>query len=372
MKISKIIFFIICLISVNVFTQENVTVGKYQKLQSKILGGEVTYLEHLPEGYDKSNKEYPVIFMMNGQDIPTFAHAAATLDYLSNDRIPDIILIGISNTGAAQTSIACPDDSGKIKGADNFYNFLEKELLPEIKKNYRTNDYKILMGQSNMGIFVLHTFVNNPDLFNAYIVSSPMLKWCPDYYLSKTKELFTTNKTLKKKLYVSYGNLDYVEVLSHIDAFEEILKKQSSKEFEWKLDLIENCGHVPQVTLNNALLFFFSECTFTPELKKLNVEEIKTHFQKLSKEYGFTVQPKGGVLFDMVYDLRSEKNYAKAVDISKYLVSLYPNSAMYYYGLGVVQYLNEDKESAKKNLEESLKIDPDFTRAKQLLEKLSK
>jgi enterochelin esterase-like enzyme len=66
-----------------------------------ILGGEVTYLEHLPDGYDKSGKTYPVIYMMNGQIISQFANDAATVDNLSNDRIPDMIIIGISNEGSA-------------------------------------------------------------------------------------------------------------------------------------------------------------------------------------------------------------------------------------------------------------------------------
>jgi predicted alpha/beta superfamily hydrolase len=362
---------LICFIQINLTAQDSVTIGKYRKFESTILGGEISYIEHLPEGYGKTEKDYPVVFMMNGQDISAFANAVATIEILSGERIPDMILIGISNTGIAQNSWACPDDSGKVIGASNFYNFLEQELLPEIQKNYRTNNYKILMGQSNSGLFVLHSFFTNPDLFNAYIIASPMFGWCPDYFLNRTTTFLDSNKTLKQKLYISYGDLDYVEVLNHIQTFNDILIKQSPKGFMWQLDLIENCGHVPQSTLNNALLFFFSECTMTAERKKYSVAEIKSHFENLSRKYGFIVNPKAGILFDMAYDLRNGKQYDGAIALLYYLISLYPNSAMYYYALGHTYYKKGDMESAIESLKESLRIDPKFVRSEQLLTKIN-
>ena len=319
----------------------------------------------------KTEKDYPVVFMMNGQDISAFASAVATIEILSAERIPDMILIGISNTGIAQNYWACPDDSGKIPGASKFYNFLEKELLPEIKKNYRTNNYQILMGQSNSGLFTLYTFFTNPDLFDAYIVASPMFGWCPDYFLNHTKSFLDSNKTLKQKLYISYGDMDYIEVLSHIQAFKDILTQQSLYEFEWQLDMIDNCGHVPQSTLNNALLFFFSECTMTAERKKYSVVEIKSHFGNLSKKYGFNVYPKAGILLDMAFDYKSVKQYDRAIELLNYLISLYPNSAMYYYALAHTYYKKGDMQSAIQSLKESLRIDPKFVRSEQLLTKIN-
>jgi hypothetical protein len=47
---------IACMIQTGLCTQEEVTIGKYRKIGSRIPGGEVTYLEHLPDGYEKSDK----------------------------------------------------------------------------------------------------------------------------------------------------------------------------------------------------------------------------------------------------------------------------------------------------------------------------
>jgi hypothetical protein len=359
------------LIQTTMFSQGDISIGKFKKFQSGILGGEVTYLVHLPDGYEDSGKDYPVIYMMNGQSVAAFANAASTLDNLSNERIPDMILIGISNTGVAAGFRSCPDDSGNLKLGDSFGKFLKEDLMPEVRKNYRTNDYKILFGQSNTGLFVLYSFLTQPDLFDAYVVASPMFGWCPQYHIDKTREFLKNNPSLNRKLYVSYGNLDYVEVLRYIDDFKEVLK-QSPAGFQYKVELIDNAGHVPFITLNNALLNFFSECTLNAERKELSIPEIKSHFEKLSSDFGFKIVPKAGVLFDMTIDKKNEKEFERAIDLFKYLISLYPGSEIYHYVLGQTFLQKGDIDLAKVCFNESLKINPDFPQAKRELDKLNK
>src|SRR5512138_1769665 len=111
---------ILCLINFTLLAQDDVIIGKERKFQSQVLGGEVTYFVHLPDGYDKSGIDYPVIYMMNGQSVTSFANAASTLGNLSNERIPDMILIGISNTGVAAGYRSCPDELGNVRSGDSF------------------------------------------------------------------------------------------------------------------------------------------------------------------------------------------------------------------------------------------------------------
>ena len=366
-----ILLFFLWWMCVNLFAQDSVTFGKYRKFTSAILGGEVNYLEHLPDGYEKSGKTYPVVFMMNGQIISQFANYAAALDNLSNDRIPDMILIAISNEGPAGAYWSCPDDSGHVKGGNTFCTFLKDELIPEIRRNYRTNGYQILAGQSNTGLFVLYNFLFHPDLFNSYVVASPMFGWCPDFFLNKTRTFLKDNPGIRKKLYISYGNLDYVQVLKHVNDFSEVMK-QSPAGLEWKLELIENASHVPFSTLNNALLFFFSGCTMNAERRRLSVPEIKAHFEGLSKEYGFKVNPKPGVLIDMAFDLGDEGKTGQAIGIMDYLISLDPGSEVNFYCLGRLLQKSGDIESAKANYSKALGINPDYDPAKAALKKLNR
>jgi predicted alpha/beta superfamily hydrolase len=339
--------------------QDDVIIGKYRKFDSAILGGEVTYLEHLPNGYEKSGKTYPVLYTMNGQITSQFANDAATLDNLSNDRAPDMILIGISNSGMAGNYWSCPNDSGFVIGGEEFSAFLKDELIPEINKNYRTNGYQILAGQSNTGLFVMYSFLSYPELFNAYIVASPMFGWCPDFFINKTKSFLAEHPDLNKMLYISYGDLDYVQVLHYINDFKDILK-QSPENLKWKVELINNASHVPFATLNNALLFFFSGCTINAERRNLSVPELISYFETLSEEYGFPVYPKAGVLFDMTFDLADEQKTDQAIDMNKYLISLYPDSEFYFYYLGKLYQKKGSVELAKENYNKALGINPGF------------
>jgi len=360
---------IVCLLQLGIEAQDTVSIGNYRKFKLIRLGGEVTYLEHLPDGYEKSGKTYPVVFIMNGQNVSQFANDASTIDNLAGERIPDMILIGISNTGIARLGLACPDDSGYVKNAETFCSFLADELIPEISRKYRTNGYRILSGQSNTGLFVLYHFLSHPDAFNAYVIASPMLGWCPDFFLKKTGTFLETYPQIRKKLYISYGDLDYVQVLRHVSDFREVLK-QSPAGLEWKLELISNTGHVPSITLNNSLLFFFEGCTLTPDRKKMSVAEIKSHFEKLSLEYGFTVVPKAGVLFDMAYDFADEGKTDQAIGINKYLVDLYPESEIYVYYLGKLYQKKGETLLAKESYSKALKINPEFEAAKKALDQL--
>ena len=349
--------------------QEDVSIGKQWKYYSGFLDHDVSCLVHLPDGYYSSGKDYPVVYMINGQSISSFANASATIDNLSSERIPDMILIGISNTGLTRNSISCPDDSGKVKSADLFCRYLEEDFIPEVNRNFRTNGYRILFGQSNDGLLVFYCLMNMPRLFNSYIAASPMIGWCPLYFQDLISCYLRHEPARKEKLYVSHGDLDYVEVSGYINDFKTALDKAPSV-LQYRVDLVGNSGHVPYVSLNNALLYFFSGCTLDEQRKKLTIPEIKSHFSKLSDEYGFTVEPKAGVLFDMAIDRKNGKEFERAIDLFKYLISIYPGNAIYHYVLGQTYLEKGDANLARESFREALGLDPGFIQATVALGKI--
>lgn len=361
---------IFCALQIGLNAQEEITIGKYQILESELLGGEVTYLVHLPKGYEDTNKDYPVLYIMDGHSISTFANAVATIENLSFRRIPEMIIIGISNTGVARKMLFCPSGPHVTdKYEEIFYDFFNKELIPEIQNKYRTNNYRILSGQSSTGLYAMYNFLFYPELFDAYIVRSPLFLGCPKFYLSNTKSFLQENKEIYKKLYISYGSMDRKEVLDHMNELEEMFK-QSSESLKWKIEKIENSGHIPYVSLNNALLFIFSETTMTPEMKQWSVTEIKTHYEKISKEYGFNVNPKIPELFDLANDLKFKRRFDEAIELFEYLISIDSSSEHFFYFLGQTYQQNGNFELAKKNYNEALKINPNFDMAKFGLRKI--
>lgn len=82
-------------------------------------------------------------------------------------------------------------------GADQFIQFIEKELKPAIQTKIKVNTrQQSLFGHSFGGLFVLHTFMKHPETFQRYIAASPSL-WFDNYALPNRQVDWLNNKANK-------------------------------------------------------------------------------------------------------------------------------------------------------------------------------
>ena len=82
-------------------------------------------------------------------------------------------------------------------GADQFIQFIEKELKPAIQTKIKVNpQQQSLFGHSFGGLFVLHTFMTHPETFQRYIAASPSL-WFDNYALLNRQADWLNNKVNK-------------------------------------------------------------------------------------------------------------------------------------------------------------------------------
>ncbi|MDP4203520.1 MAG: alpha/beta hydrolase-fold protein, partial [Bacteroidota bacterium] len=213
-----------------------VTTGYSLKFHSNILSEDRTINISLPEGYEKSTKKYPVLYMLDAQW--NFNHTAQNLGWLSNSdikSIPQTIVVGIVTGGDRREHdlTPTPGNSRKGGGADSLYRFIKEELIPFVEKNYRTYNYRLLGGVSYGGLFVMNAFVKDPLYFNAYLSLSPSMWWDNNIMLNKTQELLAKTPDFPTRLYLTMAN----EGLSMgVDSLDALLKKYSPKNFAWKFD----------------------------------------------------------------------------------------------------------------------------------------
>ena len=176
----------------------------------------------LPTGYDKNlRKRYPVVYCLDANAY--FDHVAHFIQQASKKRELDVepILVGIGYENAyIMDSLrvrdytfpqALPSDSLPVSGGgEQFYKFLEIELLPYIDKKYRTDTAnRSIMGHSFGGYFtcyaMLHGITKYP-LFNNYIAASPSLWYHNNYLFDQFKLLASPDSgTIKLKLFLSMG-----------------------------------------------------------------------------------------------------------------------------------------------------------------------
>ena len=239
-------------------TNGSITIGDYIKIHSDVLREERIVLVSLPEDYRKSEKTYPVLFKLDG-DKDNFLQASSAADYLSDmtDDAPEPIIIGIENTDRYRDML--PDQK-----ANSFIQFISTELIPFVNRNYRTNGFRILSGQSLSSLFALYSFLEQPDLFDAYILGSfglykESLAVLFDNELKRNSQL----KSLGKKyLFVGNGKLDTNDpdgtITKRGDQFLELFKQTVPESVIMKRKVYDEEGHVPFPTVYDGLKWIYS------------------------------------------------------------------------------------------------------------------
>jgi predicted alpha/beta superfamily hydrolase len=236
----------------------SITCGNYRKIYSNVLHEERILLISLPEDYGKSDKTYPVLFKLDG-DKENFLQAFSAAFYLFDmiDNAPDPIIIGIENTDRNRDML--PDQK-----ANYFIQFIHTELIPFVDRNYRTNGFRILCGQSLSSLFALYSFLEQPDIFDAYILGSF------GFYKESLSVLFENelkrNSDLKsigtKYLFVGNGKLDKNDpdgtITKRGDQFLELLKQTVPSSVIMKCKVYEEEGHVPYPTIYDGLKWIYN------------------------------------------------------------------------------------------------------------------
>ncbi|OAB33032.1 hypothetical protein PGLA_26045 [Paenibacillus glacialis] len=87
-------------------------------------------------------------------------------------------------------------DLGSHGGAENFLAFVEEELKPYVKMHYPIDASKqCLFGHSLAGYFTLWVKFTRPELFQAYLSSSPSV-WWNDHELLMYAQKYAVNTTV--------------------------------------------------------------------------------------------------------------------------------------------------------------------------------
>lgn len=203
-------------------------VGNYTEIQqlvidSTVLAEQRNLVVYLPEGYQNNKDRFPVLYITDG-DIQG-PHTAGTLDYLAKfDQTPQMIVVGIVNppqTRVRDLTVTSADkqNTQQLDNADRFLAFIDQEVIPLVKQQYRTLDYQALSGTSHGGQFAINALVKRPGLFNGVIAISPSLYWNKNQML-KLAELAMKRRQLQGRLFVSIAN----EEAAMTEPFQEFVE----------------------------------------------------------------------------------------------------------------------------------------------------
>jgi predicted alpha/beta superfamily hydrolase len=339
-------FALLLLISAAVIAQPATGTVKRFSLKSTVLGEDRIVLVRTPVGYETNKESYPVLYMTDGD--AHMGHTAATIEFLTrNGRIPELIVVGVTNTDRTRdlspVKSSQKNPAGELQfptsgGADNFLKFFETELIPEIEKTYRVQPYRVLAGHSLGGLFAVHAMVSKPGLFNSYVAVSPSLQWENQTTLKRAEEFLKNQKELNVSLFTSLGN-EPGAIGESFDAFREVLAKTNIKGFAWQAERMDDEDHGSVVLRSHyaGLRKVYEGWQGPRDLKSGAIigglKGADAHYAKLSERFGYKIPVPEALINQMGYQFIFDGRPDEAIAVFKANVERYPNSANVYDSL---------------------------------------
>jgi uncharacterized protein len=224
-------------------------IGETFTIDSRILGETRRLNAYLPPGYAEAPQgRFPVLYMPDGGIAEDFLHVAGLVQVsVGNGTMRPFILVGIENTQRRRDMTGPTENANdkkiapRVGGSAAFRSFIRRELMPGVKARYRTTNETAIVGESLAGLFVVETFLLEPDLFDTYIAFDPSLWWNNQKLVADSAGRLRTWQKLEKRLYfASSAEKGIVEVTQR---FADTLTKNAPPGLHWHYEKMPDEKH---------------------------------------------------------------------------------------------------------------------------------
>lgn len=189
-------------------------IGETFAIDSSVLHEKRRINIYFPPGYSAAGpRPLPVLYMPDGGMAEDFLHVAGLVQVsVGNQTMRPFLLVGIENTERRRDMTGPTDNAEdrkiapRVGGSEAFRRFLRTELMPQVRQRYRTTAETAIVGESLAGLFVIETFLREPDLFDRYIALDPSLWWNSRKLLQDETALLQRGARAGKSLFIASSN----------------------------------------------------------------------------------------------------------------------------------------------------------------------
>lgn len=236
-------------------------------IASRGLGRAYQVYVKLPPSYgDEPNRRYPVLYLTDGPYTFQVASGVTRVPY-NHKRLEEAILVGISYGSGEDPADnrrrdmtpwpdrKAPESSG---GAAAYLAFLKDEVMPLVEDRYRVDaKRRVLVGQSYGALFGAWVALNQPQVFSAYVLSSPSL-WYAKREMFRLEQAYAgSHQDLKARIFMATGEKERASAPGDADmvadqaAFAQALKERGYPGLELRSEVIPGSYH--ETTFPTAL-----------------------------------------------------------------------------------------------------------------------
>lgn len=295
LKLKPILLLSFTLILFHGNAQDENVVGNNFTIQSEVYGADRTIQIYTPEEYSTSEKEYPVLYLLDGQrwflQAVSYQRLFAEYQYT-----PEFIVVGIHT-----------DDSprfGFFADAEKLTDFIQKEVFPFVDSHLRASQERLLFGWQFAGSFALSTLDKNSNAFDGYLAASPI-----PIDLSAIN-LSAWDSFPDKTIFIATAENER-QVNDGVNRLVDSLKQTALRSLEWErkmvsTETISSFGHrtTPLAALYHGLRFFYDDYPLL-EFDKLEdfnlvggVDYVYKYYRERGKKYDLPGEiPHEGMFF---------------------------------------------------------------------------
>jgi predicted alpha/beta superfamily hydrolase len=346
---------------------EPVVLGSKYTIHSDILGDDRSFIVNLPEGYESTRRDYPVLYVLDAEYFYYQAHGAlqflSDCGYNRNRPIPQMILVavldGYRNRDFTPTHapVQGPLRYPTSGGAADYLKHLEKELLPFINTNFRTSG-RILAGWSFGGLFSFYTFLEKPDLFSAYLAISPSLWWNGQEPLGWARDRIQEGVQLRQRLVITQGSLEGGDIGSSVkNGIVHLLRKKKAN--GWEFIEIPGVSHnyVPYKALYEGLRAVFPGFAVPQDELVEGLVAIKRHYRNVSSRYGFELGVPTGAYAALVQAWFGSREPEEILPVTSEWTAAHPHSSVAWYFHGRLHQMLNDPDKARVLFAKALELE---------------
>ena len=308
-----------------------VTTGEELWVSSRVFQQQRRVQVYLPSGYHLSQAQYPVLYLLDGDVYYTAVAGMVRLLSESSGRIPEMIVVSIPNVARARElapPLHNPKPGDEVFAADVFQRFLAEDLIPWVEARYRTEPFRILVGHSRGGLFALHTLLNSPDTFDAYLALSPALWWDDENILRDAVEKLRALRPGRSQrfLYLAAAH-ESVEIIRPTARAAKLLRQTRPAGLQWKHEYLANENHMSSHlpgTLAGLQWVFAGLQVPDAVILSQGLAGVEKHYAALHAQYGFELQPSYAMLAWVAGFLDQQGRASEAQKFLKRANELYP------------------------------------------------
>lgn len=346
---------------------ERVTLGTKYTIHSDILGDDRAFVVSLPEGYESTNLDYPVLYILDAEYFFYQFHGAlhflSECGYNRNRPVPQMILVAILSGDRNLDFTPTPAPvQGPLRfptsgGATQYMKHVDKELLAFVDANFRTSG-RILAGWSLGGLFTFHTFLEQPRLFSAYIAISPSLWWNSGEMLGRADERIPNGTSFEQRLVITQGSLEGGNIGSSVkNGIVPLLEKKKVKGWEYVEIPGVSHNYVPYKALYEGLRAAFPGFAVSQSVLVEGLVAIKKHYESLSASYGYDIDVPDSVYAALVRAWFNSRYPEEILPVTSEWTAVYPHSAVGWFFHGRIYQRLDDPDKARAYFEKALQLE---------------